>query len=59
MVKLFSKNDIDLINKSLDKGYDVIIKKKKDCIQIIEQEHKILSKKKLNKWCTETAVHNS
>ena len=56
---MFSQEDIDIITSSLDKGFDIIIKRKKDGIQIIEQQHKILCKIKENKRCTEMAVHNS
>ncbi len=54
-----SKNDLEIIKKSLDRGNDVLIKAKRDEIQIIEQKPKIISRIEKNKRCTETAAHNS
>lgn len=56
---MFTEKDMQMIKKSLESGSDVLIKNKKDEIQIIEQKHKIISRKQKNKRCTETAVHNS
>ncbi len=53
---MFTEKDMQIIKSSLDKGNDVLIKYKKDEIQIIEQRPKIIKK---NKRCTKTAVHNS
>ena len=54
-----SKYDLEIIKKSLDKGNDVLIRAKRDEIQIIEQKPKIIGRIKKNKRCTETAAHNS
>lgn len=56
---MFTDKDIQMIKKSLENGSDVLIRNKKDEIQIIEQKQKILGRKQKNKRCTETAVHNS
>ena len=56
---MFTEKDMQMIKKSLESGNDVLIKNKKDEIQIIEQKHKIIGRKQKNKRCTETAVHNS
>ena len=56
---MFSDKDIQMIKQSLENGNDVLIRNKKDEIQIIEQKQKILSRKQKNKRCIGTAVHNS
>lgn len=56
---MFTEKDIQIIKRSLENGNDILIKNKKDEIQIIEQKQKILDRKQKNKRCTETAVHNS
>lgn len=56
---MFTEKDIQMIKRSLENGNDILIKNKKDEIQIIEQKQKILDRKQKNKRCTETAVHNS
>lgn len=52
---MLNSKEIEAIRKSLEKGYDVLIRPKKDEIQIIEQKPKVIGRTDKSKALIEIA----